>query len=178
MQKITILKYISYAVLFLLVGTILALSLRGIAGTPSSTDLNDSEWKEDGPFELSPERGRYALTYSLIEDKSFYFSVPLARFTTPDLGYKNGNYVSLFAPGVSYITAAGYYIGGLFGNAQIGTFAIISLFGMLNVRCWYIINKLGIHPFAAIIASLVFFWYPILCLCSALSASYNFFDLS
>lgn len=157
MLKNTVLKYIGYTFLFLLIGTILALALRGNVGSPNSEDINTPNWKEDGPFELSPERGRFALTYSLIEDQSFYFSVPLARFTTPDLGYKNGHYVSLFAPGVSYITGVGYYIGRLLGNTQVGTFATVAIFGMLNVALLiYIIRKLGIISFAAIIASLVF----------------------
>lgn len=111
---------------------VLALSIRGIAGTPSQNNINNLQWKENGPFELSPERGRYALTYSIIENHSVNFSVPLARFTAPDVAYYNGKYVSLFAPLLSYIVSPGYLLGKFFGGAQIGTFAVISVFAVLN----------------------------------------------
>ena len=92
---------------FIFVALILALSIRGIPGNPVSSVVNDLKWTDDGPFELSPERGRFALMLSLIENKSFDFSLPIAQFTTPDLGYKNGKYVSLFAPAVSFIIMPG-----------------------------------------------------------------------
>ncbi len=45
---------------------VLFASIRGNAGIPTAEELNTPIWKEQGPFELSPERGRYALTYSII----------------------------------------------------------------------------------------------------------------
>lgn len=150
-------KYLRSLLFPLFLGLILFLSVRGVAGNPSAKQLNTRLWKEDGPFELSPERGRFALLYSIVENKSFFFSVDLARFTTPDLGYKNGHYVSLFAPAVSYITAIGYMIGKNFGLAQIGAFLIISLFGLFNALLISSISKkLGANPVAANIASLVY----------------------
>ncbi len=111
---------------------VLALSIRGQTGNPTTTDLLSNEWLRDGPFEVSPERGRFALTYSLIEDKSFFFQIPLARFTAPDLGYLNDKYVSLFAPGVSVIVIPGFIVGKALGYSQVGTFAVISLFAFFN----------------------------------------------
>lgn len=111
----------------------LALAVRGIAGNPSELELNSSKWKEMGPFELSPERGRFALVYSVAENKSWQFSLPLARFATPDLGYLNGKYVSLFAPGLSLAVLPGYYLGRAWGVSQIGSFAIIALFALINL---------------------------------------------
>ena len=70
---------------------LLALALHGMPGNPSMEILNNSVWKEGGPFELSPERGRFALTYSLIEDQSFEFSLPVARFATPSRNATRGN---------------------------------------------------------------------------------------
>lgn len=144
--------------LFLLFcASLFALTLRGNPGNPTSTELNTEAWKEEGPLELSPERGRYALTYSLIEDKSFQFSLPLARFTTPDLGYKDGKYVSLFAPGVSYILMPGYIVGKLFGSSQVGTYAMISLFAVLNGFLIYVIaRQLGARPIPASLGALAF----------------------
>lgn len=136
---------------------ILTLSIRGVSGNPNDKNINDSRWKEDGPFELSPERGRFALTYSLIEDKSVSFSEDIARFTLPDLGYKNGKYVSLFAPGVSFIAIPGYFLGRLFGVSQFGAYitsAIFAIFNIILIRM--IAKKLGANDLAAIISSLIF----------------------
>lgn len=143
---------LTLAVLFLL-----TLGLRGILGNADKLNLNSLSWKENGPFELSPERGRFALTYSLVEDHSPFFSVPIARFTLPDLGYKNGHYVSLFAPAVSYLAIPAYIIGKYFGASQVGTFATISLFALLN---FWLIRGIAImlssNRFASTLGGLVF----------------------
>src|SRR5438105_4429802 len=90
---------------------ILSFSLRGLPGNPTPAELNTKVWKDNGPFELSNERGRFALLYSVIEDHKLNFSVDLAKFAVPDLAYTNGKYVSLFAPGVSFIDIPGYLLG-------------------------------------------------------------------
>lgn len=132
-------------------------ALRGLPGNPTDSQLNSKKWTVSGPFEVSPERGRYALTYSLIENHSFFFSTDLARFTTPDLGYKNGHYVSLFAPAVSFIVIPGYIIGRIFGDAQVGTFAVIGFFALLNIiLIARISTRLGAHYLAGITAGLIF----------------------
>lgn len=125
-------KITGFYVLFLVSFTLI-LSLRGLLGNPSAGELIDSKWRGGGIFELSPERGRFGLTYSLIEDKSFYFSTNLARFIVPDLAYKDGHYVSRFAPLTSFIVAPGYVIGHYLGASQVGTFIIISLFALINL---------------------------------------------
>ncbi|HUN01924.1 MAG TPA: hypothetical protein PLS00_03635, partial [Niabella sp.] len=71
-------------ILLIFVVVIMMGSIRGIAGNPTAEELNSPIWKEQGPFELSPERGRFALTYSVLEDQSVIFSIPAARFVTPD----------------------------------------------------------------------------------------------
>jgi hypothetical protein len=138
-------KLISYSrnlALLAFIAVILALSIRGIPGNPTSERINDKSWTFNGPFELSNERGRFALLYSLIEDHSYQFSLPLARFAAPDLGYTNGQYVSLFAPGVSFIVIPGYLLGKIFGFSQLGTFAEIGLFAIGNV---FLIRKIAKH---------------------------------
>lgn len=137
--------------------SILLLSIRGYAGNPTRTEINSQEWKDNGPFELSPERGRYALMFSIIEDNSFSFSLPIARFATPDLGYIDGKYVSLFAPGISFLIIPGYILGKSLGFAQVGTFAVISIFALLNIILLRSIAiRIGAHPFAATLGSMVF----------------------
>ena len=142
---------------FIFCAVFLALSIRGIVGNPTRDRINDAVWKDEGPFELSPERGRFALTFSIIENSSVYFPVPIARFATPDLGFKDGNYVSLFAPGISFVIIPGYLIGKIFSIAQVGTFAVISLFALFNA---FLIRSIAIRlkasPVAATIAALVF----------------------
>jgi len=132
-------------------------SVRGQGGNPSPTDLNTSVWKENGPFELSPERGHFALLYSLVENQSFFFSLPLAQFTVPDLGFINNHYVSLFAPGVSFLSIPGYWLGKVLGLSQVGAFFTISLVALTNA---YLIRKisinLGVGHLASTIAGLTF----------------------
>lgn len=136
---------------------ILALSIKGLPGNPVGADLTDPVWSETGPLEPSIEGGRFALLYSLVENKSFVFSQEVALLATPDLGYRNGKYVSLFAPGASIIAIPGYILGKMIGLSQVGSFAVISLFALLNV---YLIKKiairLGANSLASTIASLTF----------------------
>ncbi|MEK7595002.1 MAG: glycosyltransferase [Patescibacteria group bacterium] len=142
---------------FLTVAVILASSVRGIHGNPSINDLNSKKWTDKGPLELSPERGRFALTYSLVEEKSFTFSVPVARFATPDLGFKNGKYVSIFAPGISALVIPGYLFGRYLGASQYGTFLIIAFFSLLNaVLIKKITRELGGGESASFIAALTY----------------------
>lgn len=142
---------------FVVVFALLLVSTRGYLGNPNSKEINTPKWKEGGPFELSPERGRFALLYSIVEDKSMSFSVDIARFTTPDLGYKDGKYVSLFAPAVSYIAAVGYIIGKFFGASQVGAFAIIGLFALFNgLLIRRLVKHLTENEYAANIGALVY----------------------
>lgn len=156
MKKIiNLYQRISFSNIFVIL--ILVISLRGIFGIPQAEELITAKWREDGPFELSPERGRFALTYSIIEDRSLEFSADLARFVVPDLGYVHGKYVSLFAPGVSFIVLPGYVIGKAFGASQAGTFMVVSVFAFLN---YLLIKKisilLGSNRYIANLAGLVF----------------------
>lgn len=145
----------SVFLIFLVV--ILSLTLRGLPGVPNINELNQIVWKDNGPLELSPERGRFALTYSLIEDKSVHFSVPVARFATPDLGYKNGNFVSLFAQGVSFVVLPGYLLGKVLGASQVGAYAVIAIFAILNAfLIKSIVSLLGGSKTAGLLASLTF----------------------
>lgn len=150
-------KIIINILLIVATAFILLLSTRGNIGNPTAKDLDNLDWKAGGPFELSPERGRFALLYSIVEDKSMSFSVDIARFTTPDLGYKDGKYVSLFAPAVSYIAAVGYIVGKFFGASQVGAFAVIGLFALFNgLLIRRLIKYLTQNEYAANLGALVY----------------------
>ncbi|QQR77291.1 MAG: hypothetical protein IPJ67_04070 [Candidatus Moraniibacteriota bacterium] len=137
---------------------VLAISLRGLPGNPTADVLNTNQWKQEGPLELSPERGRFALLYSVMEDHSFFFSLPVARFVTPDLGLtSDGRYASLFAPTVSLLVAPGYIAGRWLGASQVGAFSVIAVFALLNallVRS--IAIRLGARPSAASLGAIAF----------------------
>ena len=72
---------------------VLALTIRGIIGDPSPQLIYERLREPGKPFELSPERGRYALLTSIADNKSVYFTPEIAEYVVPDLGYVNGNYV-------------------------------------------------------------------------------------
>ncbi len=148
---------IIYFVTIVLAVVAIALCVRGRLGVPLSSELNDPKWKENSGFDLSVERGRFALVYSLLEDKSFYLNPNLARFSTPDIGFINDRYVSLFAPGVSFITVPGYLIGKFFGASQVGTFFVIGIFGVLNLIMISLTARLlGASTAAGILGGVVF----------------------
>jgi len=144
-------------IIILCSGLIIALSIRGIPGNPKPHELLATEWMDNGPFELSPERGRFALLYSFVEEKTVFFTRPLAEFSMPDLGYTNGRFVSLFAPAVSFIAMPGYLVGREFNAAQVGAFGTIAVFALVNMLLIRAIAvRLGLHTVAAAIAMLVF----------------------
>lgn len=152
-----LLARLGYLFLALLITLVMVATVRGKVGNPTAQELVGSEWSENGPLELSPERGKYALLYSIVEDKSFEFSLPIARFATPDLGYSQGNYVSLFPPGLSFVLIPGYWLGKFFGLAQYGTYLTVALFALLNV---VLIRAIALHfkikPALATLAGLCF----------------------
>lgn len=136
---------------------IIGLSLRGHVGNPTQSDLNTSYWKENGPFELSPERGRFALTYALVENHTFDFSRDMAFFASPDVATHDGKFVSLFAPLLSILAVPGYMIGKAFGASQVGAFAMIGIFAVMNVLLIRALAvRLGAHPYAASLAGALF----------------------
>src|SRR3989304_5141912 len=156
-QKINA-SFLTTYLLIIFCTVILALGIRGLSGNPTADELNSPAWKDSGPLELSPERGRFALLYSIVEENSLQFSLPIARFATPDLGLSpDGKYVSLFAPAVSFMAIPGYIIGKYFGASQVGTFAVIALFAIFNVLLIRAIAvRLGADKTAAAIGALTF----------------------
>ncbi len=150
-------KYIKNSLFLLFCGLILTLSVKGIPGNPSPADFADPKWSQTGPLEPSVEGGRFALLYSIVEDHSLEFSKDIALLATPDLGYRDGKYISLFAPGISFLSIPGYLFGKALGISQVGAFATAAVFALLNV---YLLRKIamlmGSNPIAASIASVTF----------------------
>lgn len=109
------------------------LTLRGIYGNPKGSMIKNNLDQATKPFELSPERGRYILTMSLSENKSFALTKELADAAYPDVGYYKGKYYIYFAPGISILVLPLYYIGKNYELAQVGAFFTISLFAALTL---------------------------------------------
>lgn len=151
MKKLFLVFFIIFCTL------ILGLSLRGLPGNPTSQDLNTPKWEDNGPFELSPERGRFALIYSVWEDRSFLYSEQIGQFSKPDVAVSQGRFVSLFAPGVSFISLPGYILGRYFNLSQVGSYAFIAIFAILNGLLIRVVSiKLGANSLAATIGVLAF----------------------
>lgn len=151
-------KHIFGKILFaLFLAIVLVLSVRGLPGNPTPENLNTTKWKDSGPFELSPERGRFALLYALVENHSFHLPPAVAQFTAPDVGYTNGSYVTIFAPSVSFLAIPGYILGKYYGAAQFGAYLFLAIFALFNVFfIRSIAIRLGAHPLAGAIAGIVF----------------------
>src|SRR5437867_400724 len=105
-----------------------ALTLKGVYGNPVPHDIKNNLDQATKPLELSPERGRFALTMSLAEYHSFSLSRELADAVFPDVGYIDGKFYTYFVPGVSLLAVPFYLIGKQYYLAQVATFSIIPIF--------------------------------------------------
>jgi len=143
--------------MFLIV-VIFSLTIRGMSGNPTIEELNSPMWVSSGPFESSNDRGRFALTYSFLEDGFLQFSLPVAEFASPDLAVTpQGQYVSLFAPGVSFIVMPGYLLGKYFGISQVGAFSVITIFALINgLLIYLILVELRVKRLASFISAVTF----------------------
>ena len=109
------------------------------------------------PFELSPERGRYALTLAIAEDKTFQLKDEIARMALPDLGYYKGNFFSIFPPGISILVLPFYLLGKMINFAQLAVFSVPAIFAVLNsILIFLILKKFEVRSSYAFIASLIF----------------------
>lgn len=118
--------------MMLFIGMVFFLTLKGNPGNPTPIEIEDNLRSRSEPFELSPERGRYALTQSLAEDQSFFLRKDIARYVTPDLGYIDGKFISLFSPGISILATPLYIVGSKFNAAQLMTFTLPAIFAIFN----------------------------------------------
>jgi len=146
--------------LFLLttfIAVILALTIRGVPGNPSPREILTDLRSEGKPFELSPERGRYALVMSIVENNSLFFTREIAEFVLPDLGYIDGRFVSVFAPGVSFLALPLYVLGRSFNISQVFVFSVSGIFALFNVLLIRaIVNRITNNRFVSVVSGLTF----------------------
>ena len=141
----------------LFASTMYLLTLRGAPGnpTPATAELLEGE---TNPFELSPERGRFAHVMALGETGKYELSQQLAEFVYPDVGYYNGKFYGYFAPGIAYMALPFYEWGKQYGMSQVFTFGFVSLMSILALVFLYLIGReiLGLPMWAAMLAVLIF----------------------
>lgn len=149
-----------FAALFILLisATLYGLTLRGVAGDPQASDVKGNLDQATKPFELSPERGRYAHVASLVESGSYALSKEWGEAVYPDVGWYNGKFYSFFAPGISYMAVPFYELGKHYGLAQVATFSFISFVSILALLCIYAISRniLRLPIWACILAAIIF----------------------
>jgi len=149
-------KKILLSILFLVFSfLILSLVIPGSFGNPNISNINEDVWR-NGPFEYA-QRARYGLIYSFVEDGRLDLPVEVAKFSMPDIGYDNGKYSVLFAPGTSFALIPGYVAGKMYNYAQLGVFYEILLFSIINAYLISLISrKLGANFYFSIFASFIF----------------------
>ena len=135
-----------------------SVTLKGIPGNPVPADIKQNLSSATKPLELSPERGRFILTYSLAENKSFALSNELGEAAAPDVGIHDGKYYIFFGPGISLLALPFYLIGKNYNLSQVFSFSTIAFFATLNLLLIYLIAKniIKIPGWAALLASLIF----------------------
>lgn len=149
--------FIAVFILVLVAGSLYLLTIRGTTGNPT-VDTLQNQVSETQPFELSPERGRFAHVVSLGETKQFQLGLSLANFVYPDVGWYSGRFYSFFAPGLSYMALPFYTLGKQYDLAQVFTFGFISLISILSLITLFFIarNIFKLPIWAAFAAVLIF----------------------
>ncbi len=126
MKKIITLFFSITAVMFVM--ALYIFTLRGVAGNPVTSDIKNNLDQATKPLELSPERGRYALIMALVNTGRFDLGPGLADAVYPDVGWHQGRFYILFAPGISLMALPLYILGAKYGLAQVASFFLSSLF--------------------------------------------------
>lgn len=148
-------KRIVTAFFVIFISLVFILTVKGNYGNPTPSQIYDEQKVMGQAFELSPERGRYALTMALAQDRSFYLRQDIARIVTPDLGFYKGKYMLLVSPGLSMLGVPFYLLGAGFNLAQVFTFGMPAFFAVLNfLLILKICEQLKISFRAAILSGL------------------------
>src|SRR3989344_440537 len=135
-------KNLTLSILIILFGSLFyLLTLRGVPGNIKPGDIKNNLDQVTKPLELSPERGRFILTMSLVENRSFSLTKKLGEAAYPDVGFHDGKLYIFFAPGVSILAIPFYTMGKIFNLSQVFTFAIISIFAVANLVLIYILSR-------------------------------------
>lgn len=149
---------LAIVLIVVLAATFYAATLRGVAGNPPASAFKDNLDQATKPFELSPERGRYAHVLALGERNTYELDQELADAVYPDVGYYKGKFFSFFAPGISYIALPFYLLGKHYNLAQVATFSFISLISILALLFLFKIAReiLKLPLWASLLSVMIF----------------------
>ncbi len=133
-----------------------ALTARGNIGIPTVEQIKSQHYKYGSEFETSQEGSRYGLLLSMVNDRAINID-RYAFLGTPDVGYINGHYYSLFPPTLSFIAMPLYILGLKLGATQLAVFSVSSIFGFLTMVMIYIFGlKLKLHWSISLFSALAF----------------------
>ncbi len=131
---------ISILATLLLMG-IYALTSKGVYRNPDISEVKNNLDQPTQPLELSPERGRFVLTMSIVKNRSFALTEEMADAVYPDVGWHDGKFFILFAPGISLMAVPLYILGSYFNLSQVFSFYLSSLFATANGIIIFVIAR-------------------------------------
>lgn len=132
--------------IFIIVFTLISLvfyilTVKGAPGNFTKVSELSKSTIATGAFESSHERSTYSTMLSLIQRRRFDLSNDLADFSTPDVGYLKGKFISYFPPGISVTILPFYVFFSRFGLGQVGGFFTMSVFALLSIGLLYLISR-------------------------------------
>lgn len=141
-----------------LYSTLLLVFLKGNIGLSGNLRYqSDRETNVGGPFESTNSNSRYALVEAIVNNKTFFLSNELAKFSTPDIARVGDKYISIFTPGVSFLAVPFYYIGKLFEVPQLATYLCTMLLAIVNALLISVLaRRLGTSSVSSYVAGFLF----------------------
>ncbi len=133
--------FLSIIFLVILSSILYLLTIKGVYGNINVYKIKNYLDTKSQPFELSPERNRYLLVYSLAENRSFSLTEDMAEIAGTDIGYFKGKYYIFFAPGVSLFALPFYLAGKYFNLSQVLTYSMVSFFAILSIVFIFLICR-------------------------------------
>ena len=142
---------IGFITIFLLV-----LAVKGDRGNPIYFQ-SELDGRLGGPFESTGSNSRFVLTWAIVEQRTIFFDIGLARFAAPDLVKYHGKYFSAFLPGVSFLGVPFYWLGKLIGLPQLITYSLTMVLALINAALVAkIARKFGVDTLTSWLSGLIF----------------------
>lgn len=147
-----------YLFLFSFFILIFALLISITKGQRSLNYYQITKSKEVGsPFESSGSTSRYALTETMVENHTFFFTKEQARFSAPDMVEYQDKFFSIFTPGVSILGIPFYLVGKIVNLPQLFTYLSTITFSLVNL-CLVakIARKFGARLYTSLLSGFIF----------------------
>lgn len=110
-----------------------------------------------GPFESSGSTSRFALVESINLSQKFILNSDLAKFASPDVVETDKGFVSIFTPGVAFLSTPLYWLGSHFGAPQLVSYFLGMVMALISfVALVLLATRLGLSLYAGVLAGLAF----------------------